>query len=47
MQLIAATPSAQPFGGKFERQWNLGDDIDSAALSARLEESLASAPRER
>ena len=40
VQLTAETPPDQPFGGKLERQWNLGDDIDAAALSARLENGV-------
>lgn len=37
LQLTAETKPDHPFGGKFERQWNLGDDIEVAAISAKLE----------
>ena len=40
LQLAAATPAEQPFGGKLERQWKLGDDVDATAISARLENGV-------
>lgn len=40
LQLAAETPPERPFGGKFERQWKLGDDIDATAISARLENGV-------
>jgi HSP20 family protein len=40
LQLAAETPAERPFGGKFERQWKLGDDIDATAISARLENGV-------
>ncbi len=40
LQLTAETPAERPFGGKFERQWKLGNDIDATAISARLENGV-------
>jgi HSP20 family molecular chaperone IbpA len=40
LQLAAETPPERPFGGKFERQWKLGEDIDATAISARLENGV-------
>ena len=40
LQVAAETPPERPFGGKFERHWKLGDDIDAAAISARLENGV-------
>ena len=40
LQLTAETPADHPFGGKFERQWKLGGDIDASAISARLENGV-------
>jgi HSP20 family protein len=40
LQLAAETPADRAFGGKFERQWKLGDDIDATAISARLENGV-------
>ena len=40
LQLAAETPAERPFGGKFERQWKLGDDIDATAIAARLENGV-------
>ncbi|MES2920701.1 MAG: Hsp20/alpha crystallin family protein [Verrucomicrobiota bacterium] len=40
LQLTGETPPERPFGGKFERQWKLGADIDPAAISARLENGV-------
>ncbi|MES2438767.1 MAG: Hsp20/alpha crystallin family protein [Verrucomicrobiota bacterium] len=40
LQLAAETPADRPFGGKLERQWKLGDDVDGAATTARLENGV-------
>jgi HSP20 family protein len=40
LQLTAETPADRPFGGKFERQWKLGDDVDGANTTARLENGV-------
>lgn len=40
LQLTAETPPERPFGGKFERQWKLGNDVDATAISARLENGV-------
>jgi HSP20 family protein len=40
LQVVAETKPEQPFGGKFERKWNLGEDIDPTAISARLENGV-------
>jgi HSP20 family protein len=40
LNLAAETKPDQPFGGKFERQWKLGDDIETTAISARLEHGV-------
>ena len=40
LQLTAETPAERPFGGKFERQWKLGTDIDTTAISAHLENGV-------
>ncbi len=40
LQVAAETPPDQPFGGKLERKWNLGDDIDATDISARLENGV-------
>ena len=40
LQLAAETPSERPFGGKFDRQWKLGGDIDATAISARLDNGV-------
>lgn len=40
LQLVAETPADRPFGGKFERRWKLGEDIDGAATTARLEDGV-------
>lgn len=40
LEVVAETPPGQPFGGKFERKWNLGGDVDTAAISARLENGV-------
>jgi HSP20 family protein len=40
LQVTAETPAGQPFGGKFERNWNLGEDVDTTSISARLENGV-------
>lgn len=40
LQLTAETPEENPFGGKFERQWKLGQDVDGANTTARLENGV-------
>lgn len=40
LQLKAETPAETPFGGKFERQWKLGNDVDGANTTARLENGV-------
>lgn len=40
LQLTAETPADRPFGGKFERQWKLGDDVEGANTTARLEHGV-------
>jgi HSP20 family protein len=40
LQLSAETPAGQSFGGKFERKWNLGEDVDTTGISARLENGV-------
>jgi len=40
LRLTAETPPQRPFGGKFERQWKLGNDIDPTAIAARLENGV-------
>ena len=40
LELKAETKPDQPFGGKIQRQWNLGDDIDATAISAKLENGV-------
>lgn len=40
LQLVAEALENHPFGGKFERQWKLGEDVDAAAVSARLEDGV-------
>jgi HSP20 family protein len=40
LSLTAEAQPEQPFGGKFERQWNLGDDIETTAISAKLEHGV-------
>jgi HSP20 family protein len=40
LQLVAETKPDQAFGGKIERQWNLGDDIEATAISAKLENGV-------
>ncbi|MGL5019486.1 MAG: Hsp20/alpha crystallin family protein [Luteolibacter sp.] len=40
LTLNAETKPEQPFGGKFNRSWKLGEDVDSAAITARLENGV-------
>jgi HSP20 family protein len=40
LHLVAKTGSEQFFTGKFDRKWNLGNDIDTTAISARLENGV-------
>lgn len=40
LTLNAETKPEQPFGGKFNRSWKLGEDIDSAGITARLENGV-------
>jgi len=40
LHLAAETKPDLPFGGKFTRQWNLGDDIEATAISAKLENGV-------
>lgn len=40
LQLTAETPADRPFGGKFERQWQLGTDVEVTEISARLENGV-------
>ncbi|MGL4402103.1 MAG: Hsp20/alpha crystallin family protein [Luteolibacter sp.] len=40
LHLTAETGSEQFFVGKFDRKWNLGDDVDITAISARLENGV-------
>lgn len=40
LQLTAEAPENHPFGGKVERQWKLGDEIDATALAARLQDGV-------
>ena len=40
LQLTAETPADSPFGGKFERQWKLGNEVDGANTTARLENGV-------
>lgn len=38
--LTAETPADQPFGGKLERQWRLGNDLDASGVTAKLENGV-------
>lgn len=40
LHLKAETPEDKPFGGKSERQWKLGDDVDDSAITANLENGV-------
>jgi len=37
LQLAAETPEDRAFGGKIERQWKLGPEINESAIQAKLE----------
>jgi HSP20 family protein len=38
--LSAGTPSDRPFGGKMERQWKLGPQVDAAGIRAKLQHGV-------
>lgn len=40
LQLAAETPDERPFGGKMEREWLLGEDVDTNSISAHLENGV-------
>ncbi len=40
LHLKAQTPEDKPFGGTTERQWKLGDDVDTSAIAANLENGV-------
>lgn len=40
LELTAETPDDRPFGGKLERQWKLGQDVNAGAISASLENGV-------
>lgn len=40
LEMKAETPSDKPFGGKIERLWTLGADVDATAISASLENGV-------
>jgi HSP20 family protein len=40
LQLTAETPGDRPFGGKMEREWLLGEDVDCTGIGARLENGV-------
>jgi HSP20 family protein len=40
LQLTAETADDRPFGGKMEREWLLGEDVDTNAISAHLENGV-------
>ena len=40
LKLAAETPADRPFGGKFERQWQLGETVDLTSISAKLENGV-------
>lgn len=40
LHLAAETPAENPFGGRFEREWKIGSDIDATGISARLENGV-------
>lgn len=40
LSLVAETPADRPFGGKFERQWKLGEDVETTAVTAALEHGV-------
>jgi len=40
LKLTAETPPDRPFGGKLERQWKLGENVDPTGVAARLENGV-------
>ena len=40
LKLTAETPEDRPFGGKFERQWKLGNSVDHSKIGAHLENGV-------
>lgn len=40
LTLVGETPAERPFGGKFERQWKLGTNVDGTATTAKLENGV-------
>lgn len=40
LQLTAETSSEQSFGGKIERQWTLGCEVDGSGVEAKLENGV-------
>ncbi len=40
LQLTAETPADRPFGGKIERQWKLGPQVDASRIGAKLENGV-------
>jgi HSP20 family protein len=40
LALNGETPVDRPFGGKFQRQWKLGTEVDGTATTAKLENGV-------
>lgn len=40
LKLTGETPADRPFGGKVERQWKLGENVDGPATTAHLENGV-------
>lgn len=40
LELVAETQLENAFGGKVERTWKLGNDVDASAIVARLENGV-------
>lgn len=40
LRLNAETPADRPFGGKVERVWKVGAEVDGSAITARLENGV-------
>lgn len=40
LQLTGETPTDRPFAGKVDRQWKIGNRIDSSHINARLENGV-------
>jgi HSP20 family protein len=40
LQVAAESPADRPFGGKFEGQWRLGQEVDSNGIFAQLENGV-------